>query len=315
MCPVVESVVTPAGPYSLALSARHASDATRRFRDGRLDAVVLPRPAGPTSGLAATAAAVPERASAWQRPDGAVVLRAATEGGLAAMRFQLALDDDHSPFLERFADDALLGPALRELRGLRQLRVGSVAQALLRALCGQLILASTARAIERAVIRAVAPASAGPPGTAGRDRLHAPPTSAQLASLSPARLRALGLHARRGATLVRVCSGLDLERLHDASTYAVAARLERERGLGPWSVGVVCLEGLGRTERGLVGDLGLVVLAGQLLGRRTEAHETAALLEPYGEWAGLASVYLLAGAGRGLVPVPAATGAGGNAAA
>ena len=28
------------------------------------------------------------------------------------------------------------------------------------------------------------------------------------------------------------------------------------------------------------------------------------LLEPYGEWAGLASVYLLAGFGRGLVPLP-----------
>src|SRR5205085_2091590 len=85
---------------------------------------------------------------------------------------------------------------------------------------------------------------------------------------------------------------------------AVAARLRRERGLGPWSVGVVCLEGLGRTERGLVGDLGLIKLLGALEQRRVEAEETAALLEPYGEWAGLASVYLLAGFGNGLIPLP-----------
>ena len=88
-------------------------------------------------------------------------------------------------------------------------------------------------------------------------------------------------------------------------TAAAADRLERERGLGPWSVGVVCLEGLGRFERGLVGDLGLVKLCSALRGRWVEAQETAELLEPYGEWAGLAGVYLLAASRLGLVPLPA----------
>ena len=35
-------------------------------------------------------------------------------------------------------------------------------------------------------------------------------------------------------------------------------------------------------------------------GRRVEGWETAELLEPYGEWAGLASVYMLAGYASGL---------------
>jgi 3-methyladenine DNA glycosylase/8-oxoguanine DNA glycosylase len=87
-------------------------------------------------------------------------------------------------------------------------------------------------------------------------------------------------------------------------TDAVAARLEREPGLGPWSVGVVALQGLGRYDRGLARDLGLVKLLSALRGRRVEAEETDELLEPYGEWAGLASVYLLAGFAQGLVPVP-----------
>ena len=43
-----------------------------------------------------------------------------------------------------------------------------------------------------------------------------------------------------------------------------------------------------------------------LRGRWVEAWETEELLEPYGEWAGLASVFLLKGWSRGLVPVPAA---------
>ena len=120
-------------------------------------------------------------------------------------------------------------------------------------------------------------------------------------------LRRLGLHARRAATLVRVCTSLDLERLRGLPATTVAQRLGRERGLGPWSVGVVALEGLGRTDLGLIGDLGLVKLLSVMRGRWVDGRETEELLSPYGEWAGLASVYMLAGWSRGLLPVsPAA---------
>src|SRR6266581_1582036 len=134
--------------------------------------------------------------------------------------------------------------------------------------------------------------------------LSEPPTTSALAAAAPYELRRLGLHERRGAAIVRLCRSLELERLHDLPTEAVVRRIERERGLGPWSAGVVCLEGLGRFEHGLVGDLGLVKLVRALSGRQAvETWETAELLEPYGEWAGLASVYLLTGFGRGLIPL------------
>ncbi|MDX6526372.1 MAG: hypothetical protein QOI43_1883, partial [Gaiellales bacterium] len=48
-------------------------------------------------------------------------------------------------------------------------------------------------------------------------------------------------------------------------------------------------------------DLGLVKLLRDLRGRPVEGWETAELLEPYGEWAGIASMYLLAGHSRGLL--------------
>ena len=234
---------------------------------------------------------------AWQQPDGVVQLRAPDEAGVAELRFVLALDDDHSEFLERFRDDPLLGRALPQLRGVRPIRLPTVTHSLLRAVCGQLIQAKLARAIERRVIRAATPAVEG-------TRLHAPPTPASFARFAPAELRRLGLGARRGAALVRLCRSVDLERLRSLPTAAAADRLERERGLGPWSVGVVCLEGLGRFERGVTGDLGLVKLCSALRGRRVEAWETAEMLEPYGEWAGLASVYLLSAYRLGLVPLP-----------
>ena len=102
---------------------------------------------------------------------------------------------------------------------------------------------------------------------------------------------------------------IELERLHEQPTEAIARRLGRERGLGPWSVGVVCLQGLGRWDHGLVGDLGLVKLLRVMRGRAVEGWETAELLEPYGEFSGIASVYLLAGFGRGLLSFDAAAAA------
>ena len=279
----VELALRPRGPYSLALSAGLSSDATRTFRGGVFTQVL------------ADGEERIELARAWQAPDGTVTIRAESSPGAERLRWLLALDDDHSPFLTRVKHDPMLGRASRELRGLRPVRLATVAQALLRAFCGQLIEAKRARRLEQTVIRTFCPP--------GPERLHAAPTVSQLGALAPSQLRALGLHARRGAALVRVCRSLDLERLHDVPTGVVAQRLGRERGLGPWSVGVVCLEGLGRYDHGLVGDLGLVKLLRELRGRPVETYETAELLEPYNEWAGLASVYLLAGYARGLLPV------------
>jgi DNA-3-methyladenine glycosylase II len=275
---VPDTELRPRGPYSLALTARLAYDATRSFLDGVL-----------------TCAVDGELVHAWQLPSGAIVIRAENDTAVERLRFVLGLEDDHSEFLRRFADDPLLGEAIRQLRGLRPLRVPTVAGALLRALCGQLIQSNHARELERTIVRA----------TSQRvGHLATPPTSTTLAARAPADLRRIGLHARRSATLVRLCRSLDLERLRGVPIDAVAARLLREPGIGPWSLGVIALEGLGSYERGLVGDLGLLKLCKALHGRWVETEETAELLEPYGEWQGLASVYLLRGFARGLIPLP-----------
>ena len=281
---MIRAELRPKGPYSLRLSGRHASDATRVVTAGTYRATVR---VGDRL----------ERVHALQRPDGRIVVAAESDAGVDHVRFALGLDDDHSEFLRRFADDPLLGESVRQLRGLRPMRTGTVAQALLRAVAGQLIQASRARQIERTIVRAT---------TAELGGLHAPPTCADLARYSPAELARLGLGARRAGALIRLCRTLELERLKSVPTDKVVARLTRERGLGPWSVGVVCVEGLGRYEFGLYRDLGLAKLASALWGRWVEAEESDQVLRPYGEWSGLASVYLLAGYARGFVPLPLA---------
>ena len=227
------------------------------------------------------------QAHAWQRSDGSVVVRAPDDAAMELARFMLALDDDTTDFHKLFARDPLLGPAVRALVGWRPLRLATVTHAALRAICGQLIESRRAREIERAVLR-----------TCGQTVATLP----ALGRLSPAELCACGLSGSRAATLVRLCRSLDLERLRQHPSSAVVARLSRERGIGPWSVGVIALEGLGRYDVGLVGDLGLIKLASALTGRWVEAAETAGLLAPYGEWQGLAGELLLVGWSKGLVP-------------
>jgi 3-methyladenine DNA glycosylase/8-oxoguanine DNA glycosylase len=280
----LERVVRPAGPFSLALSTKHASDATRHLRDGTLT----------------TTLRVGERielGSVRQLVDGRVVLRAETAEGIERLRFVVPVDADHTEFLRRFARDPLIGEATVRFQGMRQLRIPTVAQTLLRAFCGQLIDSRRARELEVSIVRATTPRVDG-------TNLHAPPTCGTFARLAPARLRQLGLHARRAAALVRICRSVELERLHELPTEKAADFIERQRGLGPWSAGVVCLEGLGRYERGLVGDLTLIKLMSRLHGRWVEGHETAELLAPYGEWGGLASLYLAMAFKHGLIPLP-----------
>ena len=277
---LLETTIAPVQPFSLVLSARLRSDPTRRLRDGVLT-------------LACEAGGEPALARVWQRPDGVLEARidsAEPAEAFDRLRFVLAADDDHGPFLRRFANDRLVGRAVQSLRGLRPLRTATVTHSLLKAVCGQLVQARAARLLEARLIRSL--------GTPLGD-LFLPPTRETFGALAPAELARRGLVARKANALVRLSREVDVERLHGVDTGRAVARIERERGLGPWSAGVICLYGLGRYEQGLVGDLGLVKLCTSLLGRRAEPDDTRRLLEPYGEWAGLASVYLLAR------PVPA----------
>src|SRR5207253_7415882 len=127
--------------------------------------------------------------------------------------------------LRRLASDRLIGGVTLRFQGLRQLRLPTVAQTLLRAFCGQLIDSRRARELEVGIVRAVSPRVEG-------TTLRAPPTCATFAQLAPVRLRQLGLHARRAAALVRICRSVDLERLHELPTAKAADFIERQRGLG-----------------------------------------------------------------------------------
>ena len=258
---MLEDVVTPAGPYRLRLMSRNGTWH------------------GALPGNRA--------ATAWQRADGRVVVRAPDDESLLTARFMLALDDDTAEFHDRFGRDRLVGASARAFVGYRPLRRATVAHAVVRALCGQLIEARRAWTIERAILRACGDGVV---------------TQSALARLAPVELRRLGLAQHRATVLARLAATVDFEGLRDHPWEHVDARLGRVRGIGPWSLGLIALEGLGRFDRGLVGDLSLVKLYAALTGRWVDTYETAELLAPYEEWQGLAGEILLLGWSRGLVP-------------
>jgi 3-methyladenine DNA glycosylase/8-oxoguanine DNA glycosylase len=264
----------PRGPYNLRMTLGGVRDGTLRLLEGGAELVF------------ATAAG-PAHARVAQRSDGSLQVALAAPDDACALdrlRFLLAVDDDIAPFLAMAERDDLLAGRVARARGLRASRKGTCLHALVAGLAGQLVTFAEARRIERAIVR-----SAGRPHAG----LTLSPERADLARLSAADVAASGLSSRRASALVRISGQLDLDRLLAVPPDAAAARLLRERQIGPWSVATFFLTGLGRYDRGLVGDLGLIRLCGELLGRRAEAEDTAELLARYGEWAGLASLHLL----------------------
>ena len=270
---MTELELRPRGPYSLADSAGFG-DPTRRTAGGVLD-------------LRLRTAAGPAAARVWQRRDGALGVRlrgADPEAAVARLRFVLACDHDHAPFLRLAAGDRLLAALVRRRPGLRPLRLATPEHALVRGIAGQLVTGREAMLIERRLL-AVA--------CAADDGLRTPPDAADLRRLSAAACERAGLSPRRAAALARLARVLDLDRLSAASTDAVLRRLQAEPCVGPWTAGIVCMAGLGRLDAAPDGDLGLIKLCSALLGRRADAADTSRLLDRYGQWRGLAAVHLL----------------------
>ena len=97
----IQTELRAKGPYSLRLSCRMASDATRVIADGLYRATFR---VGDRL----------ERVQATQRADGTIVVAADSEAGVDHLRFALGLDDDHSEFVRRFAIFAIPSKLSRE---------------------------------------------------------------------------------------------------------------------------------------------------------------------------------------------------------
>lgn len=225
--------------------------------------------------------------------------RPAAAYGIERMRFALGVDEDIRPFLRRFASDPLIGHSLRRRPWLRVGRRPEPFEALVWAICEQLIEYERAAAIERRVVAAL-----GRRWRAGEDRggeLRDLPAASVLAGTAPALLQSFDLGAGRALALVRAAREVARGRLdlHCPEHERGWRRLRAIPGIGAWTVEMLALHGQGRHDQLPAGDVGLLKLVGRRLSggdpyARAHEREVREFFTPYGEWAGLAAAHMLA---------------------
>jgi 3-methyladenine DNA glycosylase/8-oxoguanine DNA glycosylase len=222
--------------------------------------------------------------------------REVAEWGIQRMRAALGIDLDLRPFYERFRFDPLIGAALRANPGLRVAARPAPFEALVWAICEQLIEYERAAAIERRIV-----------ATLGRrclaTGLRDSPPAAVLAAQAPALLASFDLAESRALALIRAAREVAAGRvdLDDPDHERGWRRLRRIRGVGSWTLQTLAFTGQGRLDQLPAGDLAYLKLVGRLQhddprARATE-EEVERFFAPYEPWAGLAGLHALHGAG------------------
>ena len=223
------------------------------------------------------------------------------EWGIERVRAALGVDLDLRPFYERFRFDPLIGPSLQRHPGLRPSARPDPFEALMWAICEQLIEYERAAAIQRRLVSRLGRHLAG----AG---LSDSPPASVVAGQAPALLASLDLAPARAIALIRaareVASGrVDLTAADHERGWR---RLRSIPGIGSWTVEMTALTGQGRLDQLPAGDLSYLKLAGRLRGgdprQRGTEEEVRRLFEPYAPWTGLAGLHALRVAGRGAAP-------------
>jgi len=221
--------------------------------------------------------------------------------GIRRMRFATGVDEDLAPFHAAFADDPLIGRAVRAVPAMRPRRFVVPWEALAAAITEQLIEFERAVAIQR---RLIARLGRRCPRTGLRD---APPPEA-VAAAAPAQLAALDLAPTRALTLRRAAAEVAAGRvdLLAADPLPGWRRLRAIPGVGPWTLEMLAYYGQGHHDRLPAGDLGYIKLVGQITTGHPKARATVdevrEFFAPYGEWKGLAGEYVRVAASRGLLP-------------
>jgi 3-methyladenine DNA glycosylase/8-oxoguanine DNA glycosylase len=281
--------VTPSGPFRLP--RRTGLDGLMKHRGGVLERLLH---YGQEPVLVRVAQPAPDRVLLGARSTS----REAVAHGIARMRFTLGVDEDLRPFLRRFSGDELIGRSLRKRPWLRVGRRPEPFEALVWAICEQLIEYERAAAIERRVVARLGRRWVGWDG--GESRLGDLPTPAVLAGAPPALLRSMDLADSRAITMLRAAKEVAACRvdLADPDHERGWRRLRAIPGIGPWTVEMLALHGQGRHDQIPAGDLGLLKLVGRMLGGGdpraiAEEGQVREFFAPYGEWAGLAAAHMM----------------------
>lgn len=281
--------VRPRSPF--ALPRRGALDGLTRVRGGVLHRLVH---AGEEPVSLRVAQLAPDRVLFGAKARD----RASAEQGIDKLRRALGVDHDLREFHERFRFDPLIGAAVRANPGLRVSGRPDPFEALMWAVCEQLIEYERAAAIQRRLVYRLG-------RLCPRSGWHDAPTAAVVAAQAPALLASLDLSAGRAQTLIRAAREVAAGRvdLEDPDHERGWRRLRSISGIGRWTIQMLACAGQGRLDQLPAGDLAYLKLVGRLRGgdprARATEDEVDRFFEPYAPYGALAGAYALRAGGAG----------------
>ena len=277
--------------WTFRLSGRVGLDRVARVRGGVLHRLLH---CGPEPVVIRVAQLTADRVLFGAQADS----REVAEWGIERVRGALGIDQDLRPFYDRFRFDPVIGAAVRADPGLRVAGRPDPFEALVWAVCEQLIEYQRAAAIQRRLVARLGRRCA-------LTGLADSPSAAVIAAQAPALLASLDLTETRALALVRAAREVASGRvdLNDPDHERGWRRLRAIRGVGSWTLQTMALTGQGRLDQLPAGDLAYLKLVGRLSGSgdpraRATEEEVERFFAPYEPWAGLAGLHALRSAGN-----------------
>jgi AraC family transcriptional regulator of adaptative response / DNA-3-methyladenine glycosylase II len=195
---------------------------------------------------------------------------------VAQCRHLLDLDADPAAIDAGLAGDPLLAPLVAAAPGRRVPRTVDVAELAVRAVLGQQVSTAAARTHAARLVVAHGESVHDPDG----GLTHLFPTPAALAGLDPAALAFPQSRRRTLLALVTALAGGSLALDLDTDPDAARAALAPLPGVGPWTIELVAMRGLGDPDAFLATDLG-IRSAARLLGLPDVARPLTARAEAW----------------------------------
>ncbi|HSK25137.1 MAG TPA: AlkA N-terminal domain-containing protein [Egicoccus sp.] len=220
---------------------------------------------------------------------------------IARCRRLLDLDADPVAVDASLAEDPALASLVTTAPGRRVPRTVDAEELALRAVLGQQVSTAAAATHAGRLAAALGEEIEDPDG--GLTRLF--PTPASLAAADPALLRLPAARARALLELARALADGDVDLGPGADRDAARTGLAALPGLGPWTVEVVLMRGLGDPDAFLPGDLG-VKLAAERLGLPASPAALTAHAQAWRPWRAYAVQYLWASGDHAVNVIPAA---------
>jgi DNA-3-methyladenine glycosylase II len=296
---VTQFDIVPLRPYALALTAARLSafpEIVDRF-DGRTYRRLLY--VGRSPGLLEVdQRGSPNRAILEVRLTGrAAASKKARASATRVLESVLGISSDVRPFYLKFRNDPLLGPLIRDFRGLRVAGRSSVWETLVQIVVSQQINLKFAHSILCELAREL-----GRRARFDGELYFAFPSPARFSRLSESELRGFRLSRGKASTLLRLARAFQsgylsekkLETMTDDETIGLLTSI---KGVGRWTAEFTLLRGLSRFDVFPGGDLGVVKhLAQGLLGHAVPAQERdmREFAEKWRPYRGLALIYTYA---------------------